>query len=138
MCISVSQNAAAFVDRFHDSSSSRSGSSRPQSGLQNDARSGIGLLCIHCAIPACSLGCAASLRMRTESQRMCTRLWCMREFSNWQSETYGKFVKPGHLSGKRNPRARERFLRSFRKNFPSLCEGRKIQVVDCSISQSGR
>ena len=72
MCISVSQNAAAFVDRFHDSSSSRSGSSRPQSGLQNDARSGIGLLCIHCAILACSLNfelCAmAQVRVAGQSE----------------------------------------------------------------------
>ena len=54
-----------------------------------------------------------------------------REFSNWQSKTYGTMVKAGHLSD--NPAARERFLRSFRKNFPSLCEGRNIQVVDCTV-----
>ena len=53
-----------------------------------------------------------------------------REFSNWQRQTYGKVVKADHLSD--NPGARERFLRSFRKNFPSLCEGRNIQVVDCT------
>ena len=53
-----------------------------------------------------------------------------REFSNWQRQTYRNVVKADHLSD--NPGARERFLRSFRKNFPSLCEGRNIQVVDCT------
>ena len=54
-----------------------------------------------------------------------------REFSNWQRQKCRNVVKADHLS-ERNPGARERFLRSFRKNFPSLCEGRNIQVVDCT------
>ena len=54
-----------------------------------------------------------------------------REFSNWQRQKCRNVVKADHLS-ERNTGARERFLRSFRKNFPSLCEGRNIQVVDCT------
>ena len=55
------------------------------------------------------------------------------EFSTWQR---GRHVVESHLSERQNPGAKEMLLRICRLNFPALCEGRKIQVVDCTVFQN--